>query len=223
MLLHSLFMKKLFKKFRWHIVTIILIFVILVPIGILIGFYISNKIADENRIIQGPDKYMHESWKMYTDPDENFSITIPSSWPIGSWAYSGGFYSYDDGSGGVNLGKPYHFIRTGKNVTISDFMIVYITVNKPVSKYCNGGKPNTNISGFPAFYDDSFDEWYINTNKADYFLSAGYNGGEECGFGCPLGFIEPSYSQDYIKANQAVINKVISSFKPLNQTPYVCK
>lgn len=208
------------KKIK-YIILGILFLIILVIVGILLWNSVSKKIENTNRINHGPGKYSQEQWKTYKAPDGDFSISIPSSWPVSPFT-DGGTTSGTDSSGKTSmyttktvvLGIPYN--------TTSDFINLNIRINKPASDACWPDTPNKNISGFPAFYDDTVGQWYINTNKAMYNLAPSFTGDD--GFvSHPLAYVPPSVSQNFIDANQAIINKVISSFKPLNQTPYSCK
>src|SRR5437868_474864 len=68
-----------------YIIFVMFLLVILMTTGILLWHFMQNKNEDESRINQVQNKYMHEQLKTYTNPDQDFSISVPSSWPIGTY------------------------------------------------------------------------------------------------------------------------------------------
>jgi hypothetical protein len=187
--------------------------IVLVVIVVVTGIILSDRFLLQPDKVSTPITKTPVTMKTYHDPENNFSIQIPSNWTIRQ--------SIATNTTGLNTPTP----RT-QEVTITQFTVpaeMGVTVQTYKGQpTCPFAKPlNTTLAGLPAAYDEANQQWIIPTTNATMVVSIAYPGNG--GFKGPVMQSQPTVvPQSTIDADKKLLEKILSTLQLSNLKPFGC-
>lgn len=188
------------KKVQKKILLLILLLLIVFIYGIF--FYMQHR---QNPAIA--------TTKNYTDPANNFSVTIPGDWhtTTGQATQTTGLHTQNPVTIPIEVTQLYS--NQGVGVTLQ--------VYRQTPSCLDQEKTSTTLDGFPASYNDSRQEWTIFTATNILVIHSYYPG--KGIFHQRFGLIPTTVPAKIVASYQKTIASVVASLRFENLQPLNCK
>ena len=187
--------------------------IVLVVIIVMTGIILSDRFFLQPDEKSAPVTKNPVTMRTYHDPDNNFSIQVPSNWTTRQ--------STATNTTGLNTPSP-----RSQEVTITQFTVpaeMGVTVQTYKGQpTCPFAKPlNATLAGLPATHDEANQQWIVPTTNATIVVSIAYPGNG--GFKGPVMQSQPTtVPQSVIDADKKLLEKILSTLKLSDLKPFSC-
>jgi hypothetical protein len=190
---------------------LIIITLIILGGGLLLSLLFHGYNTETTTPVQPTPEPVHTVF--YTDPENYFSLYIPSDWTKK--------LSTATNTTGTNTDHP-----VIQDVSITQF---YVPNEKAITIQVYKGQPvcqylppvNAVLATLPASYNEVQHQWIIPTTNATIIVTIAYPGSG--GFGQPLQTVQPTtLPKSVVDADRNLVEAVLVSIKLNNAKPYQC-